>query len=225
MSRPELSLFSYEVMGLVGRDGRRPARPAADGAPRPHPRLGGREPVLRRAEAAREAGLPRGPPGARPHPPADRLLAHRPGPRGAARVGGHAGDGHAAEVRAAAAAADRRPRGGGRHARGLATLREDLADLSAAPRRERGRRRGAAAPRAVPARRQRLPARVRRRSTRSSSTRFQHQVERRLGGAADRAEAGLGSTSRSRASPACVPSPARPGCESEPGVQHSVENP
>ena len=32
-------------------------------------------------------------------------------------------------------------------------------------------------------------------------------------------------TSRRRASPACVPSPARPGCERDPGVQTSVENP
>ena len=33
------------------------------------------------------------------------------------------------------------------------------------------------------------------------------------------------STSRSRASPAWVPSPARPGCDSEPGVHTSVEYP
>jgi hypothetical protein len=33
------------------------------------------------------------------------------------------------------------------------------------------------------------------------------------------------STSARRASPACVPSAARPGCESEPGVQTSVEKP
>jgi hypothetical protein len=33
------------------------------------------------------------------------------------------------------------------------------------------------------------------------------------------------STSRRRASPAWVPSAARPGCESEPGVQTSVDMP
>ena len=39
--------------GPGGAHGRRPPRPAADGAAGAHPRLGGREPVLLRAEAAR----------------------------------------------------------------------------------------------------------------------------------------------------------------------------
>ena len=55
MSSDELSLFSYEVLGLVGAAGRA-ARSPRHGAAGPDPRLGRGEPVLRRAEAARRLG-------------------------------------------------------------------------------------------------------------------------------------------------------------------------
>ncbi len=52
----ELSLFSYEILGLVGRDGAGAHDLLRMAQPRAHPRLGGREPVLHRAEAARGLG-------------------------------------------------------------------------------------------------------------------------------------------------------------------------
>ncbi len=77
MSSSELSLFSYEILGLVGRGGAgahdllRMARPRADA------RLGRREPVLRRAKEAREARLPRGTTRTGQDPRTHRLHAHR----------------------------------------------------------------------------------------------------------------------------------------------------
>ena len=58
MADPELSLFSYEILGLVGREGAGPHDLLRHGAARPDARLGRREPVLHRAQAAREARLP-----------------------------------------------------------------------------------------------------------------------------------------------------------------------
>ncbi len=107
----------------------------------------------------------------------------------------------------------------------LATLREDLADLRAAPRGQRGGGRGASAPRAVPAARQPLPARLRRAPRgahrRASSTRFSGVSAARR----TCAKPAWRSTAAIAASPAWVPRPARPGCDSEPGVQHMVEKP
>ena len=55
VKRDELGLFSYEILGLVGRSG--PARTTScGGRDGPHARLGGREPVLRRAQAAGPVG-------------------------------------------------------------------------------------------------------------------------------------------------------------------------
>ena len=59
MSSDELSMFSYEILGLVGRGGAG-AHDLLRMAPGPDPRLGRREPVLRRAK--RLARLPRRPP-------------------------------------------------------------------------------------------------------------------------------------------------------------------
>ena len=53
--------------------------------------------------------------------------------------------------------------------------------------------------------------------------RFEHEVERRLGRAADRVKPPCVSTSRRRASPAWAPSAAPTSCESEACVQTSVE--
>ena len=80
MASDELGLFSYEVLGAGRARGRERARPAPARAGGPDGRLGRREPVLRRAQAARAARLPRGAQGAGPHPRADRLHADRQGP-------------------------------------------------------------------------------------------------------------------------------------------------
>ena len=90
MSRDELRLFSYEILGLVGSTGAGHARSPADGAAGTHARLGRREPVLRRAQAARALGYLE----ARKEPGKTRTGPSTRSPRkagGAARVGADAG--------------------------------------------------------------------------------------------------------------------------------------
>ncbi len=57
-----------------------------------------------------------------------------------------------------------------------------------------------------------------------SRPRLEHEVERRLRGAAEAGEPAGRTTSRIRASPACAPSASPTSCESEAGVHSSVEN-
>ena len=57
MVRDELSSFSYEVLGLIGRD-HADTTTCAGWCRGAVLRLGGREPLLRRAQAARAPGLP-----------------------------------------------------------------------------------------------------------------------------------------------------------------------
>ena len=142
MASPELSLFSYEILGLVGREGAGAARPAAAGQARPDARVGRREPVLHRAQATRQARLPVGPQGTRQDPRAHRLHAHRQGPGGAARIRANPGYLHAAQERSAAAPAHLRPRRRGRHARehGDAPRRHRRHPGPARGRRAHGRR-------------------------------------------------------------------------------------
>ena len=117
MATIELSLFSIEILGLVGHEGAGAARPAADGAARPDARLGRREPVLHRAQAPREARLPQGAQGARQDPRAHRLHAHRQGTRRAARVRAQPRHLHTAQERRTPAPAHLRPRRRTGHAR------------------------------------------------------------------------------------------------------------
>ena len=100
--------------------------------------------------------------GARPHPPADRLHAHRPGPGGAARVRAHAGEltPLKSEPLLRLLIADLVGEEVTRES--IATLREDLADLMERLDESAAGGRRAPAPREVPAARQRLPAPLRR---------------------------------------------------------------
>ena len=117
-------------LGLVGRGGR-PVRPPADGAAGPDLRLGRREPVLRRAEAAGRLGYL----DARKEPGKTReRTVYTLTEKGLAALREWAHDAGALpapEARGARPAAARRPRRRGGRARGLGTLREDIADLSA----------------------------------------------------------------------------------------------
>ena len=151
MASDELSLFSYEILGLVGRGGAGPARPEAHGAPGADPRLGGREPVLRRAQAARPPRLPGGATRAREDARADRLLPHRQGVRGAPRVRGDARPGDALQERRAPAAADRGPGGRGAHARRHRRAARGRGRPARAAGGVPARHGGAAPPRDVPA--------------------------------------------------------------------------
>jgi IS5 family transposase len=54
---PDLTLFSYEIFGLVGRQGAGPARPYGGWPGGPVLRVGGPEPALHRAEATGETGV------------------------------------------------------------------------------------------------------------------------------------------------------------------------
>ena len=160
-STTELSLFSYEILGLVGRDGRGRARPAAAGAARPHARLGGREPVLRRAQAPREARLPRGAQGAGQDARAHRLHADR------ARGSKRSASTRARPSRFTPLKSEPLLRlmicdlvGEAVTRESMATLRDDIADLARAARRRREDSRHAPPPEQVPAPRDPLPAPV-----------------------------------------------------------------
>ena len=141
MATTELSLFSYEILGLVGREGAGPhdlLRMAQRG------RMlawAGESQYYTEPKRLAKLGYLDGPQGARQDPRAHRLHAHRQGTRGAARVRAHARRVHAAQERRAAAPADLRPRRRGGHARehGHAARRHRRHRRAARRRRARAR--------------------------------------------------------------------------------------
>ena len=158
MSRDELTLFSYEILGLVGRTGAG-AHDLLSWARRGRMLdWAGESQYYAEPKRLARLGYLAGAEGARQDPGADRLPAHRQGAGGAQRVRPHPCRVHAAQERAAPPAPDRGPRRRGRDPREPRRAPGGARRPRGAPRP--GRRHGGrpAPPQQVPADRDRLPA-------------------------------------------------------------------